>query len=123
MHHEEYKVRLEAELAETAAELDLIAVQNEETGDWEAKPSAEDLGNADENLEADVFEDWATRRALVAELETRYRNILRALAKIEAGTYGICEISGEMIEPERLSANPAARTNIANRDRERELSL
>jgi RNA polymerase-binding transcription factor DksA len=123
MHHEEHKARLEAELTELVAQLNTIAVQDQETTDWEAKPVAEELGNADENLEADVFEDWAMRRALVAELETRYRNITRALGKIADGTYGICELSGEPIEPERLAANPAARTNIANRDREQELPL
>ncbi|MEK7091498.1 MAG: TraR/DksA C4-type zinc finger protein [Patescibacteria group bacterium] len=33
-----------------------------------------------------------------------------ALAKIDAGNYGLCEISQEPIELDRLEANPSART-------------
>lgn len=123
MQHGEYKTQLESDLEKIIAELKTIASFDEETGDWEAVPIVEELGNADENIEADAIEDWDTRRSIVAQLETRYRNINRALEKIADGTYGFCELSGEPIEKERLAANPAARTNIANRDRERELSL
>jgi DnaK suppressor protein len=123
MQNEEYKKRLETELTEVISELRTIAVQDPETGDWEAVPGNEDATETDDNVEADAVEDWDIRSGVVAELETRYRNINRAIEKIVAGTYGICEISGEPIEPERLDANPAARTNIANRDRERELPL
>lgn len=123
MSYEVYKTQLESDLQEVISGLQTIAVENPETGDWEAVPIAEDLRSADDNEEADAVEEWDTRRAVVSELETRYRTIKRALEKIAAGTYGICEISGEPIEPERLTVNPAARTNILHRDRERELSL
>ena len=43
------------------------------------------------------------------------------LKKIEAGTFGVCEISGEPIEEDRLDANPAARTNKANINNEADL--
>ena len=33
-----------------------------------------------------------------------------ALEKIEAGKYGICEVSGEEIEADRLEAYPSAKT-------------
>jgi RNA polymerase-binding transcription factor DksA len=36
--------------------------------------------------------------------------VVHALGKIEAGTYGVCEVSGMDIEEDRLEANPAART-------------
>ena len=123
MSHEELKARLEAELTQLTTELTGIATQHPETGDWIAIPDASEVGNADENVAADATENWDTRRALLPQLETRYRNIKRALEKLDAGTYGVCEISGEQIEPERLDANPAARTNIANRDREAELPM
>ena len=42
---------------------------------------------------------------------------------IEKGTYGICEISGQPIEAERLKANPAARTSQANQEKEAQLPL
>jgi DnaK suppressor protein len=123
MNNDEFRSKLEAELTRITAELTLIGTQDPTTGDWEATPNADELGNADENVEADATEEWGTNRSILTELETRYRNIKRALEKIEQGTFGICEISGEPIEPERLAVNPAARTTIANRDRERELPL
>lgn len=121
--HEEFKHQLEIALAKITTELETIATKNSESGDWVAVPVAGDLGNADENVEADVVEEWNERRALLAQLEIRYRNIVRALEKIENGTFGVCEISGQPIEKERLHANPAARTNLANIDREKELPL
>ena len=123
MQHDEIRANLETELKRVTAELTLIGTQDQTTGDWEAIPDATELGNADDNVEADAVEEWETNHALTDELETRYRNIKRALQKIEDGTYGICEISGEPIEAARLEVNPAARTNIANRDREKELPL
>ena len=119
----DFKIRLEAELLSVTTELEGFAVQNPETGDWVATPVSSDIGNADENVEADVVEEWNERRAILAQLEIRYRNIVRALTKIENSAYGTCEISGEPIEEERLLANPAARTNLANIEREKELPL
>lgn len=120
---QEFKVQLENKLVEVTSGLEAIAVKNPETNDWVAVPVPEDLKNSDQNVEADAVEEWEARRALMTQLEIRYRNIVRALEKIEAGTFGVCEISGEPIEPERLAANPAARTNLANIDRESELTL
>lgn len=118
-----FKEQLEAELETITTDLQTIAVQNPETGDWVAIPVNEEIGSADDNITADIVEDWNMRRALMTQLEIRYRNISEALKKIESGTYGICEISGKPIEIERLTANPAARTNLANIDREKELPI
>jgi RNA polymerase-binding transcription factor DksA len=120
---DEFKTKLETELQNVTAELQTIATLNEATGDWVAIPDQTELGDPDENIEADAVEEWNERRALMVQLETRYRNIVRALKKLEDGTFGTCEISGEPIEEERLQANPAARTNLANMDREKELPL
>lgn len=120
---DEFKIQLEAELKKVVSDLETIAAQNKETGDWVAIPIAEEMGNADENVVADTAEEWSERRALMAQLEIRYQNIVRALEKIENNTYGICEISGQSIEEERLAANPAARTNLAHIDREKELPI
>ena len=120
---EHFRSLLTEQLEAVTNELKTIAHQDKETGDWIATPEADSRGNADENVGADVTEDWNERRAVLEQLEIRYRNITRALKKIEGGMFGTCEISGEPIEPERLEANPAARTNIANRDREAELPL
>ena len=88
-----------------------------------AHPEPEQFGNADENVVGDNAEEWAVRRASMTQLETRYRNIKRALRKIESGTFGICEISGEAIDEERLAANPAARTDRQHMDQEHHLPV
>lgn len=121
MSYETHKEKLETTLTDVISELSEIAIQNKQTGDWAAIPDPETIGNADENVEADAVETWNERRALMAQLEIRYRNITRALTKLEQGTYGVCEICGGHIEPERLQANPAARTDMAHMDREKEL--
>jgi len=43
---------------------------------------------------------------------THDKNIDRALQKIEAGTYGVCEDTGQPIPYERLSLIPWARTGL-----------
>ena len=40
------------------------------------------------------------------------RQIERALEKIQEGTYGICDISGDKIPPARLDAMPYATTTV-----------
>ncbi|CAI6030280.1 TraR/DksA C4-type zinc finger protein [Cohnella sp. JJ-181] len=53
-----------------------------------------------------------------AAIDDRYKerraDVERALAKMEDGTYGLCEISGEPIGYERLEALPAVRYSIAH---------
>ena len=39
-------------------------------------------------------------------LESRLERINRALAQIEAGTYGTCDVCGERIDPRRMRAAP-----------------
>jgi len=119
---DKYKSILEAELLELTTDLKTIATQNTISKDWVAVPVASDLNNADENEESDGVEEWNERRAALGQLEIRYRNITLAIEKIEENKYGLCEISGDEIEEARLNANPAARTNMANIEREKELS-
>ncbi len=68
------------------------------------------IDSADSNEVADNIEEFEENTAVLKELEIRYNDIKDALDKIEKNKYGICEVSGEEIEEERLIANPAART-------------
>ena len=104
-------------------ELKEIAIHHTDTDDWEVRTDDIDQTDADENLRADDVEDADERVATLAELETRYHNIVRALNKIENGSYGICEVCNEQIEPERLDADPAARTCLTHLDEESSLPL
>jgi RNA polymerase-binding transcription factor DksA len=122
METETYKQNLEQLLTELTNDLADLGIKNPESAaDWVATPGEVVNDEADPNLAADTNEEWAKRRATLALLETRYNNVKRALAKIDAGTYGTCEVSGEPIEPERLAANPAARTCLAHKDDENTL--
>jgi DnaK suppressor protein len=114
-----YKEALEAELATITEELKGLGVHNPQNAeDWVATPVGTEQGEADENVAADRAEELEERSSILADLETRYNAINRALARISAGTYGVCEVGGEAIEAERLAANPAARTCIAHREEE-----
>ena len=116
-----YRDRLEKMLADITEELKTVGIHNPEVAsDWEAVPDPA-TAEPDPNDAADRVEEWDERRAIVAELETRYNNIVRALAKIEAGTYDVCEVCGKQIEEDRLNANPAARTDKEHIDEEQNL--
>ena len=117
---EELKKQLEVEHKNLVAELETVAVQDTKTGDWIAKPDSL-VGEADPNMTADTTEDWNERRALVAQLETRYHHVVMALKKFADNAFGKCEICDETIEDDRLVANPAARTCKMHLEREREL--
>jgi RNA polymerase-binding transcription factor DksA len=50
--------------------------------------------------------------AILEQLEAELAEIEAALARIDEGTYGLDEVTGRPIDPERLEAYPTARTNI-----------
>lgn len=80
--------------------------------DWQATVDDSQVDTADENEVADVLEEYEEHKAILAQLETQLNEVQAALQKIEDGKYGICEVSGEEIERERLEANPSARTSV-----------
>lgn len=106
-----FKSKLQEERATIEKELSGLGIKDPETGDWGVigEPGGEE---ADPNDMGDRDEDFTTRANTLAELELRLNDINAALVKIENadGSYGKCEASGEMIEEDRLMANPAART-------------
>jgi RNA polymerase-binding transcription factor DksA len=109
-----FNEKLLAEKKALEEELTQIARFNTDTNVWEATPDQDMMGEIDENDAADRFEDFEARSSMVTTLQTRLTDVDAALAKIEAGTFGICEVSGEPIEADRLEANPAARTSKAH---------
>jgi DnaK suppressor protein len=56
----------------------------------------------------DAFEQ-AVGVALQRKVETTLGEVARALAKLDDGTYGLCEVCGVRIERARLQALPRAR--------------
>ncbi len=117
MDTKKFKGLLDAELSRLTEEMKTLGVKNPEVkGDWVERADDLDTVSSDPNDVADRAEEEGERRATLAALEGRYNDIRRALRKIDEGTYGICEISGEPIEEDRLEANPAARTCKAHLD-------
>ena len=70
--------------------------------------------NYDSNFadSSQVTAERGENEALVNELRNALIEVERALAKVEEGTYGICEKCGNQIAPARLEAKPAVRTCI-----------
>jgi len=105
------RTSLESEQAALQTELTAHGAK-EPDGVWDASSSGLTGEEADSTDAADQIEELVTNVSLVHDLASRARDVDDALAKLEAGTYGICEVSGEEIPFDRLVANPAARTCI-----------
>ena len=56
-----------------------------------------------------VAAEQGENRALAAQLRDQLDDVERALAKLDDGTYGTCEVCGEPIGDARLEAMPATR--------------
>ncbi len=118
-----YRVRLDTMLEEITKELQSVGIHNpENASDWVAVPADLDTEEPDENLAADAVESWNERSALVGTLETQYNGIMHARTRLEAGTFGTCEICNAPIEEKRLNANPIARTCILHLEDEATLT-
>lgn len=84
---------------------------------------AEDEGDMTENDSGDMSQSLFTREvdATVEEqVERRIRHVERALQKIEEGTYGLSDDSGEPIPRGRLEAVPEATRTVEEQQRTRE---
>lgn len=107
-----FKKRLEEELRSAEAELKSLGWKNPTTGEWEATGGDIDQTATESDELGDRMEEYGENRAEIDEIEIQWSNTKRALQKIDEGVYGVCEISGEEIEEDRLEANPSARTCI-----------
>lgn len=55
--------------------------------------------------------------SILEQLESELGEIEAALQRVDDGTYGIDEVTGDQIPDERLEAFPVARTNVRDDDR------
>ena len=97
------KEKLEGSLARIAKPV------NKKDGDYET--SFDELGDdrEDNATEVDVY---SGNVSVETSLETQLQDVIDALERIKAGTYGKCSNCGKEISVERLRANPAAKTCI-----------
>lgn len=108
---EYFKSKLEASKKKLISELQTVGrINPDNPRDWEPVPGDKHQSHADQNENADAYEEFEENTATLKELEIELNEVNAALQRIESGNFGICEESGEEIEPERLEANPSART-------------
>ncbi len=105
----ELKEKLLAEKARLEGELSRIGKPTGIPGDYETQ--IQDMGD-DEDENASEVEEYVDNVAVEDNLEGQLKDVNDALAKMETGSYGICEKTGEEIPVERLQAYPAARTKV-----------
>lgn len=75
-------------------------------------PKFEDYGS-EEGENAQELAEFETKASIEGELEDSLRDVDDALAKIDEGTYGVCEDCGREVERDRLEALPQARLCIS----------
>ena len=110
---EQFKSKLLAEKADLENQLSGIGRRNPEVvGSWEATTGHIEVDSADENEVADKLEELEENVAIVSQLDKQLEEVLAALARIENGTYGVCEQCGKPIEEDRLLANPSAKISL-----------
>lgn len=109
---EDLKKQLVTEKEHLEEQLKSLGKENPENpADWDAN-AADIERDMDRNVQADKHEEYGERSATLSELEVRHANVAKALERIEQGTYGFDEETGDPIAKERLEANPAATKNI-----------
>ena len=110
MDTDDARRRLEAEKARVSGLMHEVRTEidgEEESGDSE-------LADYDQHP-ADSGSDTFEREkdlSILESLETELAEIEAAISRIDQGTYGIDEVTGAPIDPERLEAVPEARTNV-----------
>ncbi|NTW27632.1 MAG: hypothetical protein HGA36_04865 [Candidatus Moranbacteria bacterium] len=105
----ELKEDLLKEKSRIQIELEKIGKPTTAAGDYST--NFNEIG-AGEDENASEVEEYTDNIALEANLEKQLKDLLEALDKMEAGTYGSCENCGTEIPLERLRAYPAAKTCI-----------
>jgi DnaK suppressor protein len=88
------RARLEQELVRVQEELALIKQKLEQKGDF-------GLGQG-----ASTVYEWEMNLALRESAEAKIKSIKAALERLNQGNYGICEVCGRPIDPDRLEILP-----------------
>jgi len=91
------KKKVEQNIETVKAELNVLAAEDEIDDDGDM---------------AELEIENTTNQKILHHLEDELDEIDYALSRIQKGTYGICEKTGQKIPLERLKVNPMARTVV-----------
>ena len=110
MDVEDARERLESEQARVEG---LIEGLKAELGTSENEDISE-LADYDQHPADTATETFEREKdlSILEQLENELAELQAALSRVDEGTYGIDEVTGEPIDPARLEALPTARTNI-----------
>jgi RNA polymerase-binding transcription factor DksA len=86
--------KLEQELVRAEEELSLINQKLEEKGDF-------GLGQG-----ASTVYEWEMNLALRESAEAKIKSVKLALKRLDHGDYGLCDVCGQPIDPDRLEILP-----------------
>ncbi|HEX7521842.1 MAG TPA: hypothetical protein VF441_07280 [Acidimicrobiia bacterium] len=111
MESEEARRRVEAEKQRVGALIDDL---RGELGDESETEQLSELSAYDQHPADTATETFEREKdlSILDQLEAELAELQAALERIDAGTYGVDEVTGEPIPDERLDAIPAARTNV-----------
>jgi RNA polymerase-binding transcription factor DksA len=98
---ERVRQQIEKELRATQAELERLDERLKLKGDY-------GLGRGDPTIYT-----WERNLARRERAQDKLEKLEAALQRMAEGTYGLCEVCGQAIEPERLAALPTAALCIA----------
>src|SRR5262245_20089695 len=114
-HFDEQQARQRLERDRDRVQELITGLRSEGLDEEEAAQSGE-LTHYDQHPADQASETFEREKdmAILEQLELDLAEIEAALQRIDDGTYGIDEETGEPINPERLDAMPTARTNLRN---------
>ena len=92
----------------------LIRNLKDELGDEGESDQLSELSDYDQHPADTASETFEREKdvSILEQLENELEELQAALERIDAGTYGVDEVTGKPIAPERLEAVPTARTNV-----------
>jgi RNA polymerase-binding transcription factor DksA len=101
-------------MAERSRVEGLISEVRDELGVGSESEELSELSNYDQHPADTGTETFEREKdlSILDSLEAELGELEAALQRVDEGTYGIDEVTGEPIAPERLEAVPTARTNV-----------
>ena len=103
---EEFRILIEEKRKKATEQLDYYIAQLTDTGD-SADAKIRGLDDGVSSVETERLQTMASRQ------KKHIQHLDNALLRIQAGTYGICRVTGKLISKERLRAVPHATLSIS----------